>query len=380
MTSTRNEKLNPLPRLKSLVLSEVENIKKKTPINSTVFVRVFLFSFIVLALSSLLLNSAIKASEKIKRDQETKKLQANKIVPSSAAMVNAPDIVNKNNVLSDDRLKGAISTNDQNLKTPLGLAPIEALEESIGSGAVPRISDDGRKPWYVYSRPFDRSDPRPRVAIIVAELGLARLVTETAISDLPGPISLAFSVYSSAADAWSLRARSQGHETLISIPMEPLDYPISDPGPNTLLTKNNAQENKKLLLRHMQKGKGYLGVTTLSGSRLTTDPEIIKPILEEVRDRGLLWFDARITPLSSAYSLARQISLPSTKADFHISEDMGEQAIDLIFKDAAQSATQSGKSIVMLHASPLTIRKLKEWIADFPEKGLVLAPISAVAE
>ena len=98
MTSTRNEKLNPLPRLKSLVLSEVENIKKKTPINPTVFFRVFLFSFIVLALSSLLLNSAIKASEKAKREQELKKLQSQKITPSSAAMVNAPEIVNKNNI------------------------------------------------------------------------------------------------------------------------------------------------------------------------------------------------------------------------------------------------------------------------------------------
>ena len=75
----------------------------------------------------------------------------------------------------------------------------------------------------------------PIVAIVVAGLGVGaarrRRHHETAAGGYAG-------VYAYGADPGKLaeRARAQHHEILLQVPMEPFDYPDTDPGPQTLLT------------------------------------------------------------------------------------------------------------------------------------------------
>ena len=57
--------------------------------------------------------------------------------------------------------------------------PDPALLEENDVGMLPRISDDGRRPWRVYSRPYNELDTRPRVAVVLTDLGLdSMLATE----------------------------------------------------------------------------------------------------------------------------------------------------------------------------------------------------------
>ena len=53
--------------------------------------------------------------------------------------------------------------------------------------------------------------------------------------------------YAEGLQGWIDLARANGHEVLLEIPMEPIDYPDNDPGPYTLLASANAQEiNRRL--------------------------------------------------------------------------------------------------------------------------------------
>ena len=97
-------------------------------------------------------------------------------------------------------------------------------------GPLPRIGPDGLEPWRVYARPFDATDLRPRVAVVMSGLGLSNAATEAAIQGLPGAVTLAFQPYSDGLQRWIGLARAAGHETLLNLPMEPQDYPQSDPG------------------------------------------------------------------------------------------------------------------------------------------------------
>ena len=64
----------------------------------------------------------------------------------------------------------------------------------------------------------------------------ARAATADALGKLPGPVTLAFAPYGSDLEQLVARARGEGHEVLLQVPMEPFDYPDNDPGPQTLLT------------------------------------------------------------------------------------------------------------------------------------------------
>src|SRR5262249_21266595 len=99
-------------------------------------------------------------------------------------------------------------------------------------GPVPRIGINGAKPSKVYARPDYSSGGVPRIALVVCGLGLAAQATETAISTLPGEVTLGFAPYASDLSRQTALARGAGHEVVLQIPMEPFDYPRNNPGPH----------------------------------------------------------------------------------------------------------------------------------------------------
>ena len=70
------------------------------------------------------------------------------------------------------------------------------------------------------------------------------------------------------------RARNDGHELLLQIPMEPFDYPDNDPGPQTLLTSLDAGQNIDRLHRLMSRFQGYVGISNYMGARFTGEAPI----------------------------------------------------------------------------------------------------------
>jgi len=344
------------------VMTELEEIKRKTPIDRKVFLYAFLgvFGFLLLIAFLLPLISAPSHTS------------------PTAAAVHAQAPAEPAPVTSAQQK--AIDENDGHSHDPLPPAPLKELEEPLGTNTIPAIATDGRKPAQIYARPYNKDDIRPRISLVVGELGLSRTLSEAAINDLPGPATLVFSNYSSEPDGWMAKARQSGHEVLLSIPMEPLEYPSSDPGPNALLTRNNNDENKALLLKHLINGKGYIGVTSFSGSRMNTAAEKLKPLLEELNKRGLIWLDTNFTPFSVGDSTAKQISLASTKANALIDDNMGIAAMDRILRDVEHDAVKIGRSVLLVQASPLAISHLREWAKGLAAKHISLAPLSAVIE
>jgi polysaccharide deacetylase 2 family uncharacterized protein YibQ len=351
----------PRTGLKSLVTSEWQSLARKVPVDLRVFFPVFIITFAGMVGLAFFLHAPVM--------EVPEPVAAVPVAPQNAA---APPPV------SPIQIKAAAANDTTG--NPLPPAPDMAVAEVVGNSVLPKISDDGRsKPWTTYDRSYDVQDLRPRLAVVVGELGPSSLLSETFIS-LPSAVTLAFASTGMEADMWTTRAREAGHETLLSLPMEPFDYPLSDPGPESLITRHEDSRNLDLLRLHLQKAKGYFGVTTFSGSRLSSTPEKLKPIMEELNKRGLFWLDARLTPLSSAQALAEQMHLPSLAATHRITEDMGVDAIQKRFLEAEQAAQKNGQAVLLIYPTPLAAGLLKEWLATLAQKNFSLAPLSALAQ
>lgn len=170
-------------------------------------------------------------------------------------------------------------------------APDPGLVANSPDGPLPITGKDGRQAWQVYARPFDHNDRRPRLALIVTGLGLDHALSQAAIDRLPGPVTLAFDPYADGLKDAFTQARSLGHETLLGLPMEPLDYPRQDPGPLTLLASLTEDDNIARLDKLMAAGTGYVGFVTLWGGRLVTEKSALLPILDTLQKRGLMLID-----------------------------------------------------------------------------------------
>lgn len=258
-------------------------------------------------------------------------------------------------------------------------SPDRALIEPGKDGPLPKIGVDGRKPWMVYARPFEPNNPRPRIAIIISGLGQSAAATEAAIQALPPAVTLAFSPYGQRLDYWAARARAAGHETLALVPMEPVNYPANDAGPQTLLTTSTPSENREKLHWSLSRFTGYVGVLSLFGSRYTTAPEALGPTLEEINTRGLMFVDARASVRSSAFRIAGEIGLPRAISNRFIDVQASRDEIDRRLDELVKIATTSGFAVGIGQPYPATVERVTAFVRAADERGLAIAPISAIA-
>ncbi|HEX2592273.1 MAG TPA: divergent polysaccharide deacetylase family protein, partial [Rhizomicrobium sp.] len=180
------------------------------------------------------------------------------------------------------------------------------LIEQTSQGPLPRIADDGRTPMAAYAPPPTGVTGKPKIAIVITGLGFSARETSSALSKLPAAVTLAFAPYSDDAQRWVGEARKEGHEVLVEVPMEPFDFPDSDPGPHTLRTGVSEDQNTQRLMWALTRFTGYTGITNLLGSRFLSDQDSLSPTLAFLSKRGLLFYDNGSVSRSVAPAVAKR--------------------------------------------------------------------------
>jgi uncharacterized protein len=214
-------------------------------------------------------------------------------------------------------------------RVALVAAPIGAVSEGGPHGALPRIARDGRKPWQVYARPIAKqvlAGAAPKVAIVLGGMGFNGELTQRAIKELPGEVSLAFAPYPDGLQRLVNQARAAGHETYLQLPMEPLGYPGITPGPRTLLAAMPAQRMLDNLAWFMGRFSGYVGVTNYMGAQLMSNPQALAPVMRELARRGLVFLDDGSLARSRAEEAGRSAGTLVKRADLMIDPDPSEAA------------------------------------------------------
>lgn len=263
---------------------------------------------------------------------------------------------------------------------PEALAPVPdpALVFYGRHGPVPVVAPDGRMSRKVYARPFDNADPRPRIAIVVGGLGLSRSMTETAIKTLPAGVTLAFTPYAKDLQLLINAARAAGHEVMLEVPMEPFDYPHNDPGPYTLLTQADTDENLDKLDWIMSRFTGYAGVISDQGEKMLGSMEDLRPILAKLNERGLYFVDPAQAKRSMAGRLAHELGLAWTLSMGPVDQPASRNGIELKLLQMEETARGKGIALATGFAYPTTIDQIKDWSKTLDAKGLALAPVSAI--
>ena len=132
---------------------------------------------------------------------------------------------------------------------------------------------------------------------------------------------------------------------LVDLPMEPLDFPRDDPGPQTLLTSLATVENLNRLDWVLGQAQGYVGVASWMGSQFTTVEDAMMPVLETLKERGVMFLDARDSSRSLAAELASSIQLPRSFNNRFIDSSPSQEAIDRAMQDLEQTARQQDYAI-----------------------------------
>ena len=252
-----------------------------------------------------------------------------------------------------------------------------SLLEFSNFGPLPRVSPDGRRPREAYAR---RSPPVgegvPRVVIVVGGLGLSQTGTQAALDTLPEEITLAFAPYGSSLQRWVGKARDAGHEVLLQVPLEPLDYPQENPGEHTLLVSGGAGNRQNL---HWVLGRmtSYAGVMNHMGARFVSDERALLPFLGEIGERGLFYLDDGSSEQSLAPKIGEALNVPVLTADRVVDRARSSGSIEKELEALEAIARVKGVAIGVASAFPASVEMIARWAAEAGKRGVVIVPASA---
>ena len=263
---------------------------------------------------------------------------------------------------------------------PLKAAPLKAVTETTDIGPLPRIGDDGRKPFDAYSQvtplAVTHSD-MPKITLVLGGMGLNATLTQKAIDLLPGDVTLGFAPYGENLQAQVNEARAAGHEILLQVPMEPVGYPGNSPGPGTLLSDATPEQNLASLKWLMSRFAGYSGITNYLGARLLGAEDALRPVMKEVTARGLVYLEDASVSMTLSPKVAQDLRLPLQRAGMVIDANPTAPAIAAALAKLEKEAARNGSAIATGSGLDVTIETVAEWAKTLQERGILLVPVSA---
>lgn len=261
-------------------------------------------------------------------------------------------------------------------------SPDPRVSDRSRHGTIPKIASDGARPSEVYARPALVPPSRanlPRIAIIVGGLGVSASGTAEAVNKLPADVTLAFTPYGGDLDRVVSGARSVGHEVMLQVPMEPNDYPDSDPGPQTLLTTLTGEQNVDRLHWFMSRFTGFVGVVNFMGARFISTEGSLSPVMREIAKRGLIYLDDGAVQRSVVKEVAGTVGTAFVRADVVLDAVASPNEIDAALMRLERAASERGVAIGYATAMPVSLDRLVRWAKEAEARGVTLVPLSAVA-
>ncbi len=219
-------------------------------------------------------------------------------------------------------------------------------------------------------------EDRPMIAVVIDDVGLDRPRSRRAMA-LPAPVTIALMAYAGEAPAQAATARRAGHELIVHLPMEPGEAG-EDPGPNALLSGLTDTEFERRLDWNLSQFAGYVGINNHMGSKLTSDPAALAPVMAALKRRGLMYLDSRTTSDTKGLEVARAHGVPAVERDIFIDHDPSPIAVWTALVRAEELAQATGFAIVIGHPRDATLDALEEWLPDVKRRGFAVVPLTTI--
>ena len=214
---------------------------------------------------------------------------------------------------------------------------------------------------------------KPKVAILVTGIGLARAFSEPALS-LPPAVGLAISPYADDAPGWIEAARAGGHEAFLMLPLEPTDPARVDPGPRAIGPQLGTPEREARLGWLLERAGGVIGFVAEAGAYGAT-PQAFAPVAQALAAHGAGMIELGGTHLEPA---ARSAGLAFAGTGAALDAVAAGESIDAALALIEAQALRAGRALGWARGHRVSLERLAAWIPTLAGKGLSLVPVSAL--
>lgn len=215
-----------------------------------------------------------------------------------------------------------------------------------------------------------------RIAIIIDDCGYQSRDLLAGFCDLPVPVTV--SIFPDERETqWLARtAAGSGHEVMVHLPMEPIDYPKRDPGQGAIFVHYDYDRIRTLTRSAIQAVPGARGINNHMGSRVTEDRRVIGYVLDEISQHDLYFVDSVTSPHSVAYNVSVDRGIPAGRNVQFLDLVDDPDGIERRLTDLSMKARRHGTAIGIAHAKATTLTSLRSVIPRLQEEGFEFVTVS----
>ncbi|SIQ08947.1 hypothetical protein SAMN05920897_103175 [Alkalispirochaeta americana] len=252
--------------------------------------------------------------------------------------------------------------------------PLDILEETRRE-EPPVVQEDDLVP---VSPPEKLADPAPRLYLVLDDAGQSWDEMEM-FSALTVPYTVAVLPGLPQSQEVLRQAQSRGYQVILHQPMEAFNG--QNPGPGAIFANQSIEESLEILRENLGRYSGVVGLNNHMGSRITSDPSFVRPLLREVKAQELFFLDSLTTGKSVVSAVAAEEGIPVLVRDVFLDHHRSEEEIRGQLDRALEIARCRGQVIMIGHVTvPETARVLIERQDEILREGFRFLPLSCAWE
>ena len=230
--------------------------------------------------------------------------------------------------------------------------------------------------WRRNAVPVRFTDPRPKIAIVIDDVGVIHPYSERAVA-LPGPLTMSWFPFATDLPQKVAAAAARGHEATLHMPMQSHSNSTAWTGPDPLRVDLPPSVNLARLRAALDAVPNTVGLNNHMGAVATLDAALMDLVAAETLARGMLFLDSVVVPHSVALARAEIAGVPAAARDVFIDNSGKPGVIEGQLADIETTARRLGYAIAIGHPRPHTLAALEAWLPTLAAKGFVLWPLSA---
>ena len=228
------------------------------------------------------------------------------------------------------------------------------------------------------AKPATHAKQRPLVAIIIDDLGYDKKMA-IKFSNLDAVLTFSILPHSPFQKSIARLSREKGFDTMLHLPMEPIEYPNVNPGPGTLLTSMTPDQLTRQLENDLDAVPFIRGVNNHMGSKMTAESSQMYQIFSILKKRGLYFVDSRTTVETLCKPSARLFQIPFAQRDVFLDHVTTVEFIRKQLNELVRVAQRNGYAVGIGHPHSRTYQVLREMLPELKKK-IRLVPASAIVQ
>lgn len=208
-----------------------------------------------------------------------------------------------------------------------------------------------------------------RLAIVIDDFGYQDRGLVASFCALIQPITFSIFPNEEHTDWIAEQAKKCGHGVMVHLPMEPMDYPARDPGPDAIFTTYAPERIQAIAQNALNAVPNAQGVNNHMGSRATQDAETMQVVMDVVKRQGFFFIDSVTSRQSLAFDVAQKTGIRSARNAMFLDHQEDTESVTKRLYMLAERARVEGTVVGIGHAKEGTLKALQTVLPELQNDG-----------